>query len=262
MTTTWSDPIAAHFPSLTPGDVHVWRAGLDLDAPELERLRKILAPDELARAGRFHFEKDRRHFIASRGILREILARYLICGAERLKFRYSPYGKPRLAPETRGDGLYFNLSHSHDLALYAISRFPEIGVDIELVRGDFPCRELAQRFFSPSEINALHSLPESARRLAFFSCWTRKEAFSKAQGKGLSIPLDEFAVSIGPGEPASLLQAESDSVEVSGWVLKEIFPAQEYIAAVAVKAPHCQIRCWQWMQRQRSSVCTPAASVH
>jgi 4'-phosphopantetheinyl transferase len=242
----WASPPPTPQLKLLPAEVHVWRAGLDLDAAQLERLRMVISPDEQARAARFYFEKDRQRFISSHGILREILSRYLKREAAQLEFSHNRFGKPSLAPEVSGDGIFFNLSHSSDLALYAVSRFPEIGVDLEYVKRDFPCEEIARHYFSPQEIRTLQSLPEAVKYEAFFNCWTRKEAFVKARGKGLSLPLDQFTVSLSPGEPVVLLRAESDYEETSNWTLSEIIPAEGYIAALAVEGRNWRLKCWQW----------------
>jgi 4'-phosphopantetheinyl transferase len=219
---------------------------LALDAAELETLRKVLSPDEQARAERFCFEKDRQRFIASRGILREILSRYLKREPARLEFSYSRFGKPSLAPDDSGSGVHFNLSHSHGLALYAISRFPEIGVDVERLRRDFPCEQIAEHFFSPHEVKTLRSLPEAGKYEAFFNCWTRKEAFVKARGEGLSLPLDQFTVSLAPAEPVALLRTEGDSGEASQWALRGINPVDGYIAALAAKGNEWHPKFWLW----------------
>jgi len=238
----WESPLPSQPLNLLPAEVHIWRAGLKLDAAEMERLRNLLSPDERARATRFHFEKHRRRFIAARGILREILSRYLERDPAGLEFSYNQFGKPSLAPSCSGDNLFFNLSHSSDLALYAVSRFPEIGVDIEYVKRDFPCEQIARRYFSPDEIRTLQSLPEAVKYEAFFNGWTRKEAFIKARGKGLSLPLDQFTVSLTPGEPALYSQTQGDSEETSLWTLKGIIPADGYIGAFAAEGSNRQVK--------------------
>src|SRR5262249_26367386 len=153
--------------------------------PLLTRLREILADDERRRADRFHFEKDCRHFTAARGAMRILLAGYLAHRPEEVRFAYSNYGKPRLAAESK---LCFNLTHSQGLALLAVTRGREIGVDVERLREmERDGEPLAERFFSPREAAVLRSLPTRLRREAFFHCWTRKEAYIKAHGMGLSL---------------------------------------------------------------------------
>jgi len=231
--------------ALPPSEVHVWRATLDLDPIELERMQATLTSDERARAARFRFSKDQQHFVAARGILRMILARYLNRAPAQFEFRYGPAGKPELAPGGDAEGLRFNLSHSRGLALYALTRGHEIGVDVEGVRADFAWEEIASRFFAPREVEALRLVPGPSRAEAFFHCWTRKEAFVKAGGKGLALPLDQFEVSLAPGEPARLLRTTGDPQEASQWSLQELEPAPGYLAAIAVRAPKWELKLWE-----------------
>src|SRR6185369_15432110 len=160
--TAWSEPPEA--PSLATGEVHVWR--LELDQPEsvMMEFRRTLDADELERAGRFHFEKHRRHFVVGRGGLRYVLSRYLEVKPEELRFRYSLFGKPALV----GDELRFNMSHSHGVALFAVAMDRELGVDIEHMRADFASADIARRFFSPDEVAAFNSLPEPEQVAGFF----------------------------------------------------------------------------------------------
>lgn len=231
--------------ALPQNEVHVWRANVDLDPTDLEHLRGVLNSDERARAARFHFPKDQQHFEAARGTLRMILARYLDRAPAQLEFIYGPYGKPELAPGDNADGLRFNVSHSQGLALYAITRYYQIGVDLEGVRANFAWEDIAGRCFAPREVEALRLLPAASRAGAFLNCWTRKEAFVKALGAGLSLPLDQFEVSLAPGEPARLLRTTGDSQEASQWSIRELEPAPGYIAAIAVRAARCEFKLWE-----------------
>jgi 4'-phosphopantetheinyl transferase len=237
----WSAPPAQI--ALTDGEVHLWRVGLDLPPAQLARCAQILAAAEQERAARFHFAKDRDHYIAARGALRTILSRCLDIPAARLRFNYSSYGKPSLPEELGGSQLCFNLSHSHGIALYALAKGQPIGVDIEHIRPDLASDQIAERFFAPGEVAALRSLPAESRARAFFNCWTRKEAYIKARGEGLSLPLDQFTVSLLPGEPAALLTA-SDPSEVERWSLHALIPAPGYVAAFAVAGGIGQVRYW------------------
>ena len=231
---------------LNDDEVHVWRAALDLTVSQVQHLKQTLSPDELARAARFRFPKDRDHFIVARGVLRTILGRYLGLEPSRLRFCYSPYGKPSLDRECGGDSLCFNLSHSHGLALFAVTRDRELGVDIEYLRRDLADEGIAQRFFSPPEVAALSALPTGVRGVAFFNCWTRKEAYIKARGEGLSFPLDQFDVSLAPGEPAALLRTEGDPQEASRWSLVALSPGADYVAALVVRGHDWKLEGWQW----------------
>lgn len=232
-------------PYLPDDEVHVWRGLLDQPQPRLELLFLTLTPDEKERAARFYFSKDRDHFIAARGLLRSILGDYLSLEPGRLRFFYNRYGKPRLS-EDAGRGLRFNLSHSHGLALLAIARRRELGVDVERIRPEVAGEEIAERFFSPREVAMLRSLPADLQPEAFFNCWTRKEAYIKARGKGLSLPLDEFDVSLAPGEPAAILEDRSRPPQLSSWSMVELAPQGEYKAALVVEGNRWRLRCWQW----------------
>ncbi len=150
-----------------------------------------------------------------------------------MRFAYTTYGKPLLADETGASGLRFNLTHSHGLALLAVTRGREIGVDVERIRDNLEGEKLAERFFSPREVAALRSLPPELRREAFFHCWTRKEAYIKAVGKGLSLPLDQFDVTLHPGEPAALLATRHDSEEAQRWSMRSLAPGEGYVGALA-----------------------------
>jgi len=165
---TWALPPQS--PSLQAGIVDVWRIGLEQREERLEGFRRTLEPHELERAGRFHFEKHRGHFIVARGFLRSVLARYLGTQPESLRFVYGGYGKPALESE---HDLRFNLSHSNEVALLAVTLNAELGVDVEHMRADFASEDIARRFFSRSEVDAFNALPKAEQVAAFFRCWTR-----------------------------------------------------------------------------------------
>lgn len=237
---------AAHPPALTADAVHVWRIALEIGDSLHSRLRDILAVDERQRADRFHFEKDRRHFTAGRGALRTILAGYLGRRPEEIRFTYTNYGKPLLTGAN--EALRFNLSHSHGLALLAVTLGREIGVDIEFIRDNLE-RDgelLAERFFSPREVATLRSLPPEMRREAFFHCWTRKEAYIKAHGMGLSLPLDQFDMTLHPEEPAALLATRHDPAEARRWSMRSLLPAEGYVGALAVEGHSWRLECGHW----------------
>lgn len=230
---------------LGSNEVQVWRASLHLGASRLDALLATLTADERARAARFHFPKDRDHFIAGRGLLRAILARHLDTDPATLCFRYGRRGKPALAIPSDMGALRFNLAHSYGLALYAVTRAREVGVDLERMQPRLE-EGIAERFFSPREVAALRALPGDRQREAFFACWTRKEAYLKAKGDGLALGLDQFDVSLAPGEPAALLRTEGDPQEASRWSIRELDPAPGYAAALAVEGRNWHLTCWQW----------------
>ena len=228
------------------GEIHVWRVSLAQTESCLQSLQQTLSTDERTKADRFRFPKDRSQFIVSRGALRAILSRYLNISSHILRFDYNPYGKPSLIVAQGGNTLRFNLSHSRGLALIALTKNRDIGVDIEGINPNFSCLEIAEKFFSPLENSVLRSLPEHLQATAFFTCWTRKEAYIKAVGKGLSIPLNQFDVSLAPGEPAALLNVEGNPEEASKWSLIELFPSSDMVAAVAVAGDCWKLHCWEW----------------
>jgi 4'-phosphopantetheinyl transferase len=225
-------------------EVHVWRARLDLPAAELEQLHRVLSPDEQQKAARFHFEKDRQHYTVGRGFLRTILGRYLTLGPGDLRFSYNSFGKPNLAWNCGNPPLRFNLAHSHGMALFAFNRRRELGIDLESIRPDRATEEIAERFFAVAEVAALRSLPLEARVRAFFDCWTRKEAFIKARGMGLSLQLDKFAVTLRPGEDPALLSVADDPDAPRRWSLRNLEPANGYAAALVVEGHDWKLKCF------------------
>jgi len=233
---------------LGTNEIHVWRASLDQPIPRFHKLREMLSKDERMRAGRFHFEQDRKRFIVGRGILRTILGRYLNVEPARLQFCYGKNGKPALSDTFNKINIFFNMSDSGRLAIYALSRDGEIGVDIEQIC-DLPERNrIADQFFSVRERAVFRALPEIMKNEAFFNCWTRKEAFIKAIGDGLSLPLDKFDVSLVPGEPARLLRVVGDPKGAIRWSIQELEPASGYVAAIAIEGQIKQLHCLQWQE--------------
>lgn len=231
-------------PALARGEVHVWRARLDAPDRAARALRELLAPEERARADRFRFEKDRLHFTAARGLLRTLAGRYLGLAPAALNFSYNAYGKPSL--DAHSDELRFNVSHSKGLAVYAFARGREVGVDVEFLNDAVACEGIAARFFAPAEAAVLGALPPGERTRAFFNCWTRKEAYIKAHGEGLSLALDGFEVSLAPGEPCALVSTRHDPAQAACWSLRELEPAPGYVGAVAAEGHGWRLRCWRW----------------
>ena len=211
-------------------------------APEASaRLYATLAPDERARSARFQFERDRRRFIVARGVLRDLLARYLQSEPGQLRFVYNAFGKPGLSPES-ASRLKFNLSHSAGVALIAIGA-ADVGVDLETIRAHADYADVARHFFSPAEIDHLRALPSHLHAEAFFNCWTKKEAYLKARGQGLALPLNGFSVPL-TADPA---QAPAD---VHGWSLYSLRPAPGFAGALAIEGAGWRLREWQWTMPQ------------
>ena len=212
---------------LRTGEIHIWQATLAGSKEYVAEMRSLLSADEIQRADRFIFEKDRNRFTVARAILRLILENYGEVSARNLKFEYSPAGKPSLASPSSLD---FNLSHSGDLAVYAIRTGTSIGIDLEKINPEIEYQELAARFFSNQENAALDSIPVQFRIEAFFRCWTRKEAYVKALGEGLSLPFDQFSVSFIPGDfPCVIGKPE--------WVVHDLSIHPEYAAALVAATP-------------------------
>jgi 4'-phosphopantetheinyl transferase len=230
---------------LEPGVVHVWAARLD--EPSACGHVELLSRDEIARAERFHFARDRRRFVAARTLLRQIAGNYLSSDPADLRFVYGATGKPALAqPESP---LRFNLSHSGEIALFAFAMGCELGVDVELERELPEAEGIAERYFSPAERAELRRLAPEERPSAFFRCWTRKEAFIKATGDGLSLPLDAFDVTAGPGKPARLLRVEGGTQTCRRFWLQDLEPAGGFAAALAVDGHPARIERWAWEGR-------------
>jgi 4'-phosphopantetheinyl transferase len=226
--------------------VHVWRVDLGASPAQLRSLWGVLDGAEKARAERFHFARDRARFVAGRGTLRVILARYLDRDPAGIVLVYGSHGKPALAPSGDGARISFNLSHSGDLALLAVCLERRIGIDLEQIRPAVAGEDIARRVFSPRENAALDALPPEHRLAAFFHCWTRKEAFVKASGEGLALPLDHFDVSLAPGEPAVLLRTAPDPTEARRWSLVALDAGPGHAAALAVEMPPPRVQCRPW----------------
>lgn len=237
--------------ALSRDEVHVWRASLDQPTSWVQRLRHTLQISELSQAERFFYEKDREHSIVVHGLLRVILSRYLDVEPGQVRLCYSNHGKPSLAPRCARPKLKFNLSHSDGLALFVVTSGREVGIDLERVRPVPEADQIAERFFSARENAVLCSLPARLKDEAFFTCWTRKEAFIKASGKGLSLPLDRFDVSLEPGEPAMLLSVRDKPHESHRWSLRQLIPAPGYVAALAVQGHGWRLCCWQFPEQER-----------
>jgi 4'-phosphopantetheinyl transferase len=241
---TWDTPTEK--PKLAWDEVHVWRICLNDAAPFLKRLTSILSADEKNRAKRYRFIEDRNHFIAGRGVLRIILCSYLDMKPSKLRFSHGPYQKPLLVAQADGHTLQFNVSHSDGLGLCAVTRGRELGVDLEKIRAGFINKKIPEHFFSHQEAAKLRALPDSFQEKAFFKCWTRKEAFLKAKGGGLSLKLDQFEVSFAPGEPAAILNIYDDPKERDRWSLLDIDPSPGYAGALVVEGFGLDLRYLQW----------------
>ena len=232
--------------ALGPDEIHLWRASLDVSRPGLERLAQTIDDGEVGRAARFRFPRDRERFVARRGLLRAILSLYTGVMPAQLRFSYSPLGKPELITGETETQVHFNVSHSRGLALYAVATLGEVGVDLERHNPDILGDGIAERFFARGEVSTLNSLPVDARLNAFFACWTRKEAYIKARGEGLSIDLNSFEVSLAPGQPAALLRTAGGPDETSRWTMLDIAPGPGYSGALCAEGHGWTINTRQW----------------
>jgi 4'-phosphopantetheinyl transferase len=239
---TWRPPP----PSLTLSydRVDVWRVPLEMPERQRGLLEASLSVEERARASRFRHHVDRARFVAAHGALRAILGRCLGVDPACLRFSYGRFGKPELCEPPWASSVEFNLSHSGDLALVTACFGRRLGIDLESIDASKSGQEIAERFFSTREIAALRALPRDRQTDAFFACWTRKEAYLKARGDGLSFPLDRFSVSVSPEEPASLLDCGDD--ETQHWVLQDIRPGADWAGALAVEGKGWTLRRWRW----------------
>jgi len=232
-------------PPLEPDEVHVWRVFLDWPQAMLHQALSILSPEEKKRAERFVLDLHRSQFIVSHAALRHILSRYINQPAAVINFTQGTHGKPYLLqPDVQ-----FNMSDSKQLALYAITKNREVGIDIEWMRPDIDRMGIAKRFFALQEQQQLRALPQAQQLTGFYQCWARKEAYIKVIGQGLSFPLANFSVSLQPDGFNNLLSVNDDTEEVKRWSLGSIAVAEGYAAALAVEGEISKIHYFDWMAR-------------
>ena len=235
---TWLAPPGSL--ELKNGDIHLWRVDLDRNLHTLPDLEQHLSSAERKAAGAFRLAADRSRYSLTRGALRTILGRYLNAPPEKLAFRNGPRGKPELA----GAELRFNVSHSHGLALFAISSVHDVGVDVERVRSGIE-EDVAGWFLSLRAMRLLEALPKAARERAFFQGWTRMEAYSKASGDEITIALENFECFLRRRRPV-FLRTLGDPTDSAAWWLHDFFPRRGYVATVAARARKCRVRYWKW----------------
>ena len=227
--------------SLGTNSVDLWRVALDVEPDCQAALGDLLSSQETQQARRFQFERDRRRYLVSHAALRTILSQYLNCDPHAVHYQVSSYGKPSLKGRT---DLHFNLAHSHELALIAVTMLGEIGVDIEYIRGLDGIDQLARVCFSEQEYQQFRALPDHEGMHAFFHCWARKEAYIKALGQGLSHPLQRFSVTVLPTQPSRLVTIDGSADEAAKWTLQSVDVGVEYTAAFAVRATSVKAQCW------------------
>jgi 4'-phosphopantetheinyl transferase len=192
----------------------------------------VLAPDERARAQRFRFDRLRKSFIITRGALRFLLGRYLSIPPDQVEFCYGPKGKPALG---RAAEIEFNATHSGELAAFAFTLGRPVGIDLEHIHHISEMQKIAARFFCREEAAELAALPAEEQEAAFFRCWTRKEAYIKAIGDGLSAPLDDFRVTLRSGEPVQFVHIGHDENAAKAWSLQDLGLSNGYAGALAYR---------------------------
>jgi 4'-phosphopantetheinyl transferase len=234
-------PAGPMAPVLSPDEVHVWAVPLAVGPERLAELLDLLDEEERRRAARYAHVPSREQFIVSRAMLRTLLGCYLKRAPQAVRFTSGPQGKPVLPTL---EGVHFNVSHTQGLALIAIARLGEIGIDVEQSRNCPTYLDMADRFFTPAEAAALRSLPADHSIEAFFHVWTRKEAFLKALGLGLSHGLERFEVAVPPAQPVRILHIDGDAAAGARWSLLELAPARGYVGALAVEAAAPRLICW------------------
>jgi 4'-phosphopantetheinyl transferase len=233
----WVSPPSSF--SLADNEVHVWRVPLEQSASKIKSFAEILSPEEQGRAANFYFDRDCRRFTVSHAMLRMILGQYLSLRPEQIQFETNSFGKPFVSAKVNPNQVRFNLSHSNELALLAFTQHREVGIDLEFVRPIPEAQQIAEKTFAEGENAAIQTLPEALRTRAFFNCWTRKEAYIKALGNGLSTPLSDFEVSV-DSDPR-LLHVHGLPEETARWSFHAFIPASGYIAALVVEGNNHRI---------------------
>ncbi|GAC1362153.1 MAG: 4'-phosphopantetheinyl transferase superfamily protein [Ktedonobacteraceae bacterium] len=241
--TSWEVPPTDK--TLHADEVHVWLADQKIFLTAIPVLYRLLNVDEVRKAAQFRFEKDRNRYIIAHGLLRLLLANYVQLPAAQLNYCYNAYGKPELAISHGQDTLHFNLSHTHELIIYAFTYSRHVGIDIEYIRGNIEYEQLAKHYFSSFEYAELQRLPLSIRRQVFFQCWTRKEAYIKARGLGLSLGLDTFDITVQPGLPVRLLASRENAQETTRWLFAPLPIDADYAGTLVVERQDWHMCCWQ-----------------
>lgn len=226
-------------------EVHVWQASLDAESARPAAFGALLSAGERARAERLVSAGDRARFVVAHGLLRCIVAPYAGAAPEALSFRCGPHGKPELCGPPGARGVRFSMAHSRGTVLYAVAKGRRVGIDVEAIRL-LDVGSVARRFFSPEERAALDSLPGGRAIPAFFRAWTLKEAYSKARGRGTSLPFDRFTVTLAPGRPAVLHGVEGEPDEPSRWSLCDVDVGEGWAGALAVEGRSWSLKRRTW----------------
>ncbi|HMS34190.1 MAG TPA: 4'-phosphopantetheinyl transferase superfamily protein [Ignavibacteria bacterium] len=223
--------------TISENEIHIYRFSLESTSDQIKESETVLSPDELWKAYQYKFEKDKFHYISGRALLRKLLAKYLDQAPGNITFSYSEKGKPFI----NGNNIKFNLAHSGGKAVFAFTNNSEVGIDIEFMRELSDALQIAKRFFSDGEVKEFSEIIDCDIRTAFFNCWTRKEAFIKALGEGLSYPLNDFSVTLKPGEKPEVKWIKGKDAEVKKWSLFNIEVDEKYVSSLAVKAKEVSV---------------------
>jgi 4'-phosphopantetheinyl transferase len=235
-------PVGPLAPRLAANEVQLWSADLQPDPARLQELAPLLSGAENERAARFRFDRDAHQYTIARGLLRRLLGVYCDAAPEQIPLGESSHGRPFLVDGAPSADFDFNLSHSGTRVLFAFSADARVGVDVEWIRPLPDMADLVALNFSEREQATWRALPEPLRERAFYDCWTRKEAFVKAIGEGLSRPLGSFDVRFTADEPPEFERIEGD--DPAGWSLRDLDAGPDYAAAIAVDSPRVNLRCW------------------
>lgn len=242
-------PTSLPAPALEPGEVHLWSVDLAPKASRVRELRSLLDSEEQARVDRYKFDYLQRRGTVRRGRLRQLVGAYAGLEPAAVRFDYGDKGKPNLADACQEPGaspLQLNLTDSQDLAVYAFTRGLELGVDVEILRPMPDADSIAKSFFAATERAALLQVSAERKADGFFHCWTRKEAYIKAIGEGLSEPLDRFSVTLYPALPCHFLEIGGSREEAAAWTLTHFIPAPESVGALAYReTPARSVRCFR-----------------
>ena len=237
---------------ISPRHVDIWLTSTELEEEQVRAYAKYLSQAELARAQKFRSKTGYREYIVTRGLLRQALSETAGLDLAGVDFMYGEHGKPCLDARVSGKAVAFNVSHSHGLALVALTLGGRLGVDLEKIRPEVGWRELAGRYFAEAEIRDLDDRLQGDDLKAFYACWTRKEAFVKALGAGVSYGFKQFDVSVGPEEDYADLTIRSQDEDTAGWLVKNLLVPDSHIAALAVDRPACYFRLWHAARDRRS----------
>ncbi|MCY3752212.1 MAG: 4'-phosphopantetheinyl transferase superfamily protein [Gammaproteobacteria bacterium] len=230
---------------ISPRHVDIWLTSTKLEEAQVRAYAKYLSQAELARAQKFRSKTGYREYIVTRGLLRQVMSETAGLDLAGVDFMYGEHGKPWLDARVSGRTVAFNVSHSHGLALVALTVGGRLGVDLEKVRPEVEWEDLAGRYFAEAEIRALENRPQGDGLKAFYACWTRKEAFVKALGAGVSYGLEQFDVSVDPDEDYAALTIRGKDEDAAGWLVKNLPVPDSHAAALAVDRPACKFRFWR-----------------